>query len=175
MPMKDFPGLERSLLEVSDPDHARYGQWLSQEEADHFARTPFHIAKEVRAWAESTGASCKRLPESFKCTGSVAQIERLLSTELSVYGHTQTGKTIIRTSAPATVPDHMTGKVVMVTGLRQFPVARAGSVRPIEVIRALGDVDYSIVPQTLIGMYNVTLDGTAKSTQAPVEFQAYPA
>lgn len=176
MPMRDFPGLEKKLLEISDPYHPTYGQWLTWEEADAYTATPKAIKDEVYAWATSTGAQCEVLAESLRCVGTVASIESLLSTELSQYVHKTKGAKIIRSSAPATVPDSLIGKVVMVTGLKQFPVPRVGSVRPFEVITAVGDVDYSIVPQTLTALYNVTsVDGTTSSTQAPIEFQGYPA
>lgn len=176
MPMGDFAGLERELYTVSDPRSPRYGQWLTQEQADSYARTPVHVAKEVRQWAESTGAACKRLPESLRCSGSVAQIESLLGTELSVFAHTATGRKIIRTSARATVPAELEGKVLFVSGLQNFPHPRTGSVRPVEVVRAINDADYSIVPETLARFYNTSsAKGSAASTQAAVEFQSYPA
>ena len=62
MPMKDFPLLERTLDEVSNPKSKRYGQWLSKEEADAIAATPENIAAEVKKWATSTGAHCERKP-----------------------------------------------------------------------------------------------------------------
>lgn len=51
MPMGDFAGLERELYTISDPRSPRYGQWLSKEQADSYARTPAHVAKEVRSAA----------------------------------------------------------------------------------------------------------------------------
>jgi tripeptidyl-peptidase I len=177
MPMRDFPGLEKELLEISDPYNKRYGQWLTAEEADAFAATPKDIADEVHAWAQSTGATCTRLPESLKCAGSVASIEALLSTELSEFVHKKLGHRVIRTSAPATVPIELEGKVVMVTGLTRFPIPRLGNSRPMDILKAISAplADYAIVPETLTNLYNVTtVDGTNSSTQAPVEFQNYP-
>jgi tripeptidyl-peptidase-1 len=176
MPMRDFPGLEKTLLEISDPYNKRYGQWLTLEEANAFSATPEAIASEVQEWAESTGASCTRLPESFKCRGSVASLESLLSTELSTYVHTTSGHTIIRASAPASMPLSLEGKALFLTGLTRFPIPRLGNSRPAAVMQAINAVDYSVVPQTLTALYNITsVDGAAASTQAPVEFQGYPA
>jgi hypothetical protein len=63
----------------------------------------------------------------------------------------------------------------MVTGLTQFPVTRLGSHRPIETVKALADVDYTVVPETLQAFYNISSwDGASQSTQAPIEFQGYP-
>jgi len=176
MPMADYEGLEKKVLEISDPAHATYGQWLSKEQVEVFTTTPAPVAKEVQAWAESTGAACTRLANSFKCAGAAPAVEALFDTELSIYGHTATGRKIMRASTDAAMPAELEGKVLMVTGLRNFPVPRLGSVRPIEAIVALGAVDYSVVPSTLVSFYNITsFDGSAASTQAPVEFQGYPA
>lgn len=173
-------GLEKKLSEISDPFHASYGQWLTAAQADAYTATPKNVASEVLAWATSTGAACTRLPESLKCSGSVAAIEALLDTELSLFAHTTSGHKIIRVAAgtPATVPESLTGKVIMVTGLLRFPIPRLGNSRPVDIMQALAapDVDYSVVPETLNIMYNITtVDGSAASTQAPVEFQNYPA
>lgn len=183
----------------------RYGQWLTKAEADAFTATTPAIAREVKHWATSTGASCERKPEAFKCEGTVEQIEELLNTELSVFAHTKTGAKVVRRTgtfpnrttvvdirsqaptgilnialtyvlaAAATVPEHLVGKVVMVTGLSNLPVPRLGSHRPVEIVRALTDADYSVVPSTLATFYNITKwDGSNTNTQAPVEFQGYP-
>lgn len=109
------------------------------------------LSLQVRQWAESMGAACKRLPESLRCAGSVAQIESLLGTELSVFAHPATGRKIVRTSARATVPAELEGKVLFVSGLQNFPHPRMGSSRPVEVVRAINDADYSIVPEKLPG------------------------
>lgn len=174
--MRDQPGLEKSLAELSDPYHARYGHWLTLEEANYFSATSPAIAAEVLAWAESTGAACESLPESLKCAGSVAAIEALLSTELGEFAHVKTGGRILRAVTAATVPDKLIGKVVMVTGLTAFPIPRLGNSRPIDVMEAISAVDYSIVPQTFNAVHNVTtVDGSPASTVGPIEFQNYPA
>lgn len=177
MPMGDFAGLEKALNEVSDPYSPKYGQWLSKQQADAYTATPKKIVDEVYDWATSTGARCVKRTESLKCAGSVAQVESLLDAELATYVHTETGNTVVRTTAegPGSVPESLKGKVLMVTGLSQFPVKRLGALRPIEVYRAQA-TDYAVVPETLQMFYNVTTgDSAAASSQGPIEFQGYPA
>jgi tripeptidyl-peptidase-1 len=175
MAMRDQAGLERTLMDISDPTSPNYGKWLTKEEADAFTATPTHIRKEVKKWAQHTGAQCVDLAEALRCEGSVDSIEKLFKTELSEYGHKTKGKRIIRTSADASVPDRFKDKITVVTGLTQFPVPKLGSWRPVSVIHDLADNDYTIVPQTLQKIYNITFDGSSSSTQAAVEFQGYPA
>lgn len=87
---------QTSITRADPPCSPRYGQWLTKEQADALTATEPHIADEVHAWATSTGAKCKRLPEAFRCEGTVSQIESLLDTELSEFGHPKTGVKIIR-------------------------------------------------------------------------------
>lgn len=178
MPMKDFPLLERTLDEVSNPKSKRYGQWLSKEEADAIAATPENIAAEVKKWATSTGAHCERKPEAFSCTGTVKSIERLLNGELSTYVNKQNGEKIIRTSMnkPGSIPTSLAGKVTVLTGLTQLPLGdyRAGKMRPFASYTA--GADYSIVPETLNKLYqHEGADESANSQSGPIEFQNYPA
>jgi subtilase family serine protease len=178
MVMKDFPLLERTLDEVSNPKSKRYGQWLSKEEADAITATPDNIAAEVKAWATSTGAHCERKPEAFSCTGTVKSIEKLLNGELSNFVNHKTGETIIRTSMknPGSIPVSLTGKVTIVTGLTQLPMEglRAGKTRPFASYTA--GADYSIVPETLNKFYqHEGADESANSQTGPIEFQNYPA
>jgi subtilase family serine protease len=174
MVMRDFPALERTLLDISNPFSANYGKWLSKEQADALTATPDAIAEEVRAWATSTGAECVRAPEAWRCEGSVAAIEMLLDAKLDYWVHVSTRERLIRTSmdVPGSVPASLEGKVTVVTGLTQFPLGwRTGSSRPM----TLSDTDYSIVPESLRTIYNHTLTGSKATSVGPAEFQSYPA
>jgi tripeptidyl-peptidase-1 len=180
MVMRDFPALEKTLLEISDPSHPNYGKWLTKEEADALTATPDVIANEVKAWATSTGARCSRLTESFKCEGTVAQIEKLLNGRLDSWLHKTTGEKIIRTSMdqPGSIPSKLEGKVTIVTGLTQFPMGqRTGTARPAAVYLGNTDTDYTIVPETCRILYNATAapTGSKSSSVGPIEFQGYPA
>jgi tripeptidyl-peptidase-1 len=187
MVMRDFPALERTLLDISNPHSANYGKWLTKAQADALTATPEPIAKEVFDWATSTGATCTRHPESWKCEGSVASIEQLLDAKLDYWQH-KTDKSapkLIRTSMakPGAVPASLEGKVTVLTGLTQFPMGqRAGTARPAGYTKAAGglrgkagDTDYSVVPETLRILYNATDSGSAASSVGPIEFQNYPA
>ncbi len=176
--MRDFPALEAKLNDISNPFSPNYGQWLSSEEANALTATPDSIAKEVYQWATSTGAKCVRQPESWKCAGTVAQIETLLDAHLDYWLHTTLGDKIIRTSMekPGRVPDQFVNKVTILTGLTQCPMGqRVGTVRPHSVYVNNKDTDYSVVPETLRILYNATDSGSSSTSAGPIEFQGYPA
>jgi len=178
MVMRDFPALEAKLNDISNPFSPNYGKWLSKAQADALTATPNDIATEVYSWATSTGADCTRQPESWKCTGTVSQIEELLDAKLDYWLHKTLGDKIIRTSMdkPGSIPDRFVNKITILTGLTQFPMGhRTGTMRPQAVYLGQSDTDYSIVPETLRILYNATDNGSNNTSAGPIEFQGYPA
>lgn len=109
---RDFPELERQLYEVSDPSHARYGQYLSQA-AIHELVTPHHdtlqavedwLADFDLDWEYNAAKTWISLPIS------VRDAEVLLDTTYSVWQHDD-GTELIRTrswSLPASLHPHIT-------------------------------------------------------------------
>lgn len=174
LPSRDFATLKASLAEVSNVSHARYGHWLSQKEVWGFMEPAKTIREAAREWATSTGAHCTPQMSALRCTGTVAQVEELLSTELSVYKHSVTGRRFIRASAPASVPSRMLGIVSLVAGVVHLPTPRLGTLH--RVAPPAGD--FSVVPSTMRTLYSVPPEfaaGSAGVTQAPVELLGYPA
>ena len=121
---------EAELAAISDPDNARYGQFLSDEEfnakygptADDVAAVTHHLA--------SQGLTVKNVGDGnafVSATGSAAQIERAFSTQLGLY---KAGDAIKR--APindAVMPTTLGGRVSTVMGLVQPTEYRAKAVR----------------------------------------------
>lgn len=176
MPPRDFEGLDAELTAVSDVTNPKYGQWLTKEQVWAYMQPEAATRQAAFKWATSTGAKCTEQMTAWRCYGTVRQVETLLSTELGLYMHKDSGKYIVRASKEASVPENLVGIVNVVTGVTQFPAPHLGVRRPIEIVKA-GAVDYSIVPSTLRHQYNVpsSQTGSAANTQAAVEFQGYPA
>lgn len=109
---RDFPELERQLYEVSDPSHARYGQYLSQA-AIHKLVTPHYdtlqavedwLADFDLKWEYNTAKTWISVPIS------VLDAELLLDTTYSIWQHDD-GTELIRTqswSLPASLHPHIT-------------------------------------------------------------------
>lgn len=52
---QDFPGLEKLLYEISDPDHPRYGAHMSKEEVESFVTPRPESLTLVDGWLSSHG------------------------------------------------------------------------------------------------------------------------
>ncbi|KAF6762018.1 tripeptidyl peptidase A [Ephemerocybe angulata] len=52
LPQSNFETLKEHLLQISDPDHERYGQHLSKEEVEEFVKPPSHSLDKAHGFAE---------------------------------------------------------------------------------------------------------------------------
>ncbi|ORY09125.1 tripeptidyl peptidase-like protein [Clohesyomyces aquaticus] len=95
-----FEELERHLYEISDPDHARYGQHLSTSEIHSLVAPSAESQDLVRAWLEEhvhpSTISSSPAGDFLTFTLPVSSIEKLLDTKYSVYRH-EDGSKLIRT------------------------------------------------------------------------------
>ncbi|KAI0633274.1 family S53 protease [Trametes polyzona] len=109
----DMAGLEKALMAVSDPASPLKGQHLSKEEVEAFVTPKPETLAAVNAWLkendiEATKASPAGDWLSFSIP--VSKANALLDAEFSVFNHTATGKTSIRTlsySIPSDLKGHL--------------------------------------------------------------------
>ncbi|KAF7172400.1 hypothetical protein CNMCM6106_006590 [Aspergillus hiratsukae] len=88
------------LMEVSDPDSPRYGQYFSVEEVHDLFAPSQETVDQVRTWLESEGISADRISQSankqwLQVDVRVQEAERLLRTNYFLYEHAGTGKSHI--------------------------------------------------------------------------------
>lgn len=55
LPQSNFVSLEQHLVEVSDPDHPRYGQHLSKQAVEELVAPPPESLKMVNEWLKAHG------------------------------------------------------------------------------------------------------------------------
>ncbi|KAF8644974.1 hypothetical protein AX16_008158 [Volvariella volvacea WC 439] len=104
-----------SLMETSDPNHDRYGQHLSQEEANAFLTPHSDSIEAVESWLTHHGispADSVRSPSGdwITITVSVAQAERMLNAKYNVYEHPSSDHSVVRTmgySLPSELHRHI--------------------------------------------------------------------
>jgi subtilase family serine protease len=117
---RDAAGLAQYAKEVSDPDSASYGRYLSAKQADaRFGATKEQISQ-VTAWLKSSGLKVTGSNKHYlTVTGDTAAVEKAFSTQLHNYAK---GKGTYRApvSTPS-VPDSLGGAVLTVTGLDNAP------------------------------------------------------
>ena len=118
--LRDYSAAVEELYAVSDPDSARYGQYLTTEQFEaKYAPTADDVAA-VRAHLESHGLTVGYVPENrmfVSARGTAAQVAKAFNTRLGTYA---VGNSLRR--APMTtpsLPDALSGRVLGVLGLSE--------------------------------------------------------
>ncbi len=104
----DFDELEGHLYEVSDPDHARYGQHLSKDDVEGLVRPDFETTEAVEEWLADNGINHYQFSPAgdwIYARLSIADVERLLRTRYATYQHRDDGATLVRTTE-CSLPRH---------------------------------------------------------------------
>ncbi|EPQ59186.1 subtilisin-like protein [Gloeophyllum trabeum ATCC 11539] len=114
----NFTQLEQALYEVSDPDHARYGQHLSKEQVEELVAPHSESINVVDEWLASLGIQQSELSRSsakdwVKVKVPVSLAEKMLDTTYHVWQHTESGDTIVRTTHYG-LPEDVHGHVELV-------------------------------------------------------------
>ncbi|MFJ4922939.1 protease pro-enzyme activation domain-containing protein [Streptomyces sp. NPDC088725] len=117
---RDAAGLAQYAKEVSDPNSASYGAYLSAKQADaRFGATKQQIA-EVTAWLTSSGLKVTgSTRHHLTVSGSTAAVEKAFSTQL--HNYTKGKSTYRAPSTTPSVPGSLHGAVLTVTGLDNAP------------------------------------------------------
>ncbi|PPQ63132.1 hypothetical protein CVT24_005772 [Panaeolus cyanescens] len=115
LPQPNFHVIEKHLWEVSDPDHERYGQYLSKEEVEALVMPPPESSKAVHDWLANAGISSENISPSpagdwITINIPVHQVEKMLNTKYHVWTHDSSGDTLVRTteySLPIHLHEHV--------------------------------------------------------------------
>jgi len=109
-----FKELERHLYEVSDPDHARYGQHLTAAEVNELVKPSDEASDAVHEWLKEYKINVEELTYSpakdwISFSLPLSVVEDMLSTDYAVWEH-EDGSTVVRTegySLPHYVHKHI--------------------------------------------------------------------
>lgn len=120
--------LEQHAIELSNPSHARYGQYLSAAEIKELIAPSDDTIELVRAWLREHDVASSTLSATkdwISVTLPLEKVEELLDTEYSVYRHTD-GSSLVR--APEwSLPEHLHEHIDVVQPTTSFfrPVKQA--------------------------------------------------
>lgn len=117
---RDAAGLAQYAKEVSDPNSASYGKYLSAKQtAARFGASEQQIAQ-VTAWVKSAGLKVTGTSRHYlTVSGSKASVEKAFSVKLHKYA--KGSKTYRAPDATPSVPASLGGAVLTVTGLDNAP------------------------------------------------------
>ncbi|KAI0365677.1 family S53 protease [Pilatotrama ljubarskyi] len=109
----DMAGLEKALMDVSDPASPKRGQFLSKEEVEAFVAPKPETAAAVAAWLKENDIEATKVTpagDMLSFSIPVSKANALLNTEFAVFNHTPTGLTSVRTlaySIPTDLQGHL--------------------------------------------------------------------
>ncbi|MDP9296331.1 MAG: S53 family peptidase [Actinomycetota bacterium] len=124
--LRNAPSAEQLAYDVSDPNSASYGHFLSPAQFRARFSPSVSSVQAVQSWLRAQGFSLGTLPENrtfVEATGTVAQAERAFGVRLNYY---RVGRSVLRApdSAPE-IPASLSGSVYGVAGLEQSVRHRA--------------------------------------------------
>ncbi|KAK7904366.1 hypothetical protein WMY93_016973 [Mugilogobius chulae] len=115
--------LEDLLMKVSDPDSPLYGKHLSLEEVSRLVRPSAESQKVIGSWLQRHGIrDCHTVhtQDFLQCSMSAEQAERLLPGS-RFHRYVRENHSVLRSSAPYSVPDELHPHLDFVGGVHRFP------------------------------------------------------
>ncbi|XDG00477.1 hypothetical protein ABKA04_000092 [Annulohypoxylon sp. FPYF3050] len=122
----NFAELERHLYEVSDPDHARYGQHLSASDVKELVKPTDETLDLVHEWLEDNGitpSGYSSAKDWIMVSLPVGTVERLLDTEYHLYEHKDGG--LVARAPRWSLPLHLHDRIDTIQPTNSFFRARA--------------------------------------------------
>ncbi|KAJ6455960.1 subtilisin-like protein [Mycena vitilis] len=161
----DMDGLESALNAASFPDSPLYGQWLTKEEVEAFARPTAETTAAVNQWLSSHGVGSTTLTPAgdwISFAVPVSKANEMLKAEFSVFTHLDSGKESIRTleySLPAELSSHI-NLIAPTTSfsrpLRSGPIISfTDAVVPSPDATPAASCNATITPSCLQALYNI--------------------
>lgn len=165
--------LEETLRRVSDPDSDQYGKHLSLQQVASLVRPSELTQKVVHRWLQTHGiSSCQTVgtQDFLQCTVTAEVAEALLPGS-RFHRYVRDGQSIVRSSAPYSVPDEVHQHLDFVGGLHRVP-PRAKDVR-LKQPRPKEAVHLGVTPAILRARYNLTaadVGSVQNNSQAVAQF-----
>ncbi|KAI0455004.1 subtilisin-like protein [Xylaria acuta] len=134
---------EKTLYDISSPQHALYGQHLSREEVQELVKPTEESTAAVLNWLRSAGIDeIEQDGEWVNFKTTVSKAADLLDAQFGVYNHAGTVKESIRTLSYS-VPEEIRSHITMIQ-----PTTRFGQIRP-QNIQTSHVIEQSELPNLL--------------------------
>jgi tripeptidyl-peptidase-1 len=156
--------LEKTLMEVSDPEHARYGQHLKRDELRELIKPRAESTRAVLSWLEESGISSKDIKDDGEWItfhAPVKRAEAMMGTIFKTYqSEIRPDVKRVRSlsySVPKAVRDHI-DMIQPTTRFGQIKAERSNvltqEAAPFSVVAANSPCNTTITPACLRVLYN---------------------
>ncbi|KAJ4488455.1 subtilisin-like protein [Lentinula aciculospora] len=183
--MGNQAGLEAALEKASSPTSPNFREWLTKEQVETFAAPTAETVEAVTEWLSSfniTSAPATPAGDWIKFNIPVQTANRLLNTQFSIFNHTESGQTSIRTleySIPSNIQAHV--KVVHPTTSFNGPLRGRSPITAVSAAkfaysieeRATVDCNSTITPACLQTLYGIPTKLVSPSTKSKIGVAGY--
>ncbi|KAJ7684326.1 subtilisin-like protein [Mycena polygramma] len=161
----DMDGLESALNAASFPDSPLYGQWLTKEEVEAFARPTAETTAAVTEWLSANGVESTTLTPAgdwISFAVPVSKANQMLRAEFSVFTHLDSGKESIRT-LEYSLPAELSSQINLVAPTTSFSrplrsgpiISFTDAVVPSPDATPAASCNATITPSCLQALYNI--------------------
>lgn len=173
----DMAGLEKTLLDVSNPKSSNYRNWLSKEELEKYTTPSSETVDAVTSWLTSNGIASSSIkqtsPDWLEVPISISKMEALLNTKYTMYQDARSGVQVPRTSnysIPETLHAHI-DTIQPTTAFYRKIAPQKGDPKPAQMVKRQNNCDpNNIIPECLQSYYNVDYTSSGKATMGVTGF-----
>lgn len=170
--------LQERLLQVSNPDHADYGKYMSRAEVEAMTAPSAKSVAAVNAWLESHGVTAGKIANGFmNIQVTTAQAEKMLAAEYKVYHSAERNHTTVRTTQYS-LPKSVHGEISTIQPTTLF--SNMGLIRPMVTpmskessaqLNTRASCGTPITPSCLKSLYNINY--TPRNGQTSIGIAGY--
>ncbi|KAF5391735.1 hypothetical protein D9757_001780 [Collybiopsis confluens] len=174
--MGNQAGLEAALEQASSPTSPTFREWLTKEQVESFAAPSSETVQAVTEWLSLhniTATPATPAGDWLKFTIPVSTANQLLNTEYSVFNHTPSGTTSVRT-LEYSIPSDLLAHIQAVHPTTSFsgplrgrsPVTAVSAIKPFVPDverRQAASCNQSITPACLQSLYGIPTDSRVGS------------
>ncbi len=178
----DMAGLQKKLLEISHPDHADYGKWLSKDDMENYTKPSSQSIDMVKTWLSAFGIDGSSIsqptPDWMEVRVPISKAEIMLNSKYSMFEDSVSGKVFPRTteySIPLLLHDHV--DTIQPTTAFHRPMGPQKAQNTTDAAhskRATCDPN-NITPDCIRSYYNVDYESKGKASLAVTGFIGYSA
>ncbi|KAJ7696989.1 subtilisin-like protein [Mycena rosella] len=122
----NITGLQDTIYEISTPGNPRYGQYLTQDEVNHFVAPSEGTTSLVTSWLDSNGLTSSPITPAgdwISVNLTVSKANEVLGADFSTFQNEDTNQTVVRTLAYS-IPTSLKADISWIHPTVNFPSAR---------------------------------------------------
>ena len=175
LPQRDIEGLKRQVELISNPDHFKYGKYLTKEQVGRYTNAPLHMRNKAMLWVRTECPAShifkiEDIGDAIKVDASVDCVEKLFKVKMQLFQVEQLESIRLSISSGLpSVPSFLGVERVM--GLDMLPVLRQKKkALPASQSANIPGTNQFISIEQINRVYHIESNKIHRGDQAVVEF-----